>query len=206
MNPKTLGWSLFLLLGVAGYNPAQDPPIQKLRIGEAAPAWKDLDGVDGNKHSLASLKDKDLVVVVFTCNDCKTANACEQRLMRFGEAYSKPDSKVAVVAVSLYNHGERDSLEAMKVRSRDKGYKFSYIIDPTMKLGLDYGALRTPHVFILNKERKIAFMGPMDDAVDPRKVKSSYVQQAIDALAKGQQPAVTQVEVRFCCPIRYKQP
>lgn len=204
MLTRTTFVSFAILIPFAGLPLAQEQPLAKLRIGDAAPAWTNLDGVDGKKHSLADLKDKDLVVVVFTCNDCKVANGYEQRLVRFANEHRTAESKVAVVAVSLYNHGERDSLDAMKARARDKGYTFSYIIDPTMKLGRDFGATRTPHIFVLDKSRKLAYVGPMDDAFDPRKVKTHYLKDAIDSLSSGKLPARPEVEISFGCPIRYK--
>src|SRR5262249_22000186 len=99
---------------------------KKLSPGDAAPAWKDLPGTDGNKHSLADLKDKDVVVVVFTCNSCPVADAYEDRIIEFSKKHAAPDSKVALVAINV-NTVPEDRLDKMKVRAKEKGFAFPYL-------------------------------------------------------------------------------
>src|SRR6266576_2810454 len=73
---------------------------KKLSVGDKAPLWENLEGTDGKKHSLADLKDKDVVVVIFTCNTCPVAIDYEDRILAFAKDHARPDSKVAVVAVN----------------------------------------------------------------------------------------------------------
>src|SRR5205809_4781087 len=94
---------------------------RKLNIGDSGPAWVNLPGVDGKSHSLADLKDKDVVVVVVTCNHCPVAQAYEDRIISFAKKHAGPDSKVALVAINVNNFDE-DKLPRMKERAAEKGF------------------------------------------------------------------------------------
>src|SRR5262245_51416802 len=72
-----------------------------LSIGDDAPAWVGLPGTDGKKHSLADLSDKDVVVVLFTCNSCPAAEAYEDRVIAFAKKYCGPKDRVALVAINV---------------------------------------------------------------------------------------------------------
>src|SRR5947209_596101 len=121
---------------------------KKLSAGDAAPAWKDLPGTDGKKHSLADLKDKDVVVVVFTCNSCPVAEAYEDRLIDFTRKHAAAESKVALVAINV-NTVPEDRLDRMKERARAKGFPFPYLYDESQQTARDYGASYTPEFFVL---------------------------------------------------------
>ena len=172
----------------------------KVKIGAAAPAWSDLPGTDDKKHSLADYKDAKLLVLVFTCNHCPVARAYEDRLIAVERDYGSKGAKVVAVNV---NNMEPDRMEAMKKRAADKGFNFPYLYDASQKIGRDYGATVTPHVFVLDQDRKIAYMGAVDDKQDAEKVKTHYLRDALDALLAGKAPpnAVTQ---QFGCGIRYE--
>jgi len=150
-----------LLLGLALPVPAGEFN-KKLTVGDAAPAWTDLPGIDGKNHSLSDLKDKDVVIVIFTCNSCAVAVAYEDRIIAFAKKHAGQDSKVAVVAINV-NVIEEDRLPKMKERAKEKGFHFSYLFDETQKIARDYGAVYTPEFFVLNKERKVVYMGAMDE-------------------------------------------
>jgi peroxiredoxin len=191
---RSLGLLLPLLIAsplVAGeYN-------KVLSIGDAAPAWKDLPGVDGQTHSLADLK-QELVVVVFTCSSCPIATDYEDRIIALANKYA---DRVGVVAINV-NLLPEDSLPEMKKRSDAKQFPFPYLFDETQQIAKDYGALFTPEFFVLNKERKVVYMGGMDDSSLPKAVKSTYLQPAIEALLTGAEPSPQETVARGCL-IRY---
>jgi len=169
---------------------------KKLSIGDAAPSFTGLEGVDGKSHSLSDLKDKDVVVVIITCNHCPVAVAYEDRIIDLTKKYAgKADSKVAVVAINV-NNLEADKLPKMKERAKEKGFNFPYLYDPTQKIGREYGATVTPEFFVLNKERKIVYMGAMDDKQNNPTV--SYLDPAIEAALKGEKAAKTETRARGC--------
>lgn len=170
------------LLFVVGWSTASAGEFNSvLNIGDAAPAWKKLPGADGKEHSLEDLKDKKIVVVIFTCNSCPIATAYEDRIIAFAK---KNAEHVGVVAINV-NRVPADSLEKMKARAEEKGFSFPYVYDESQKIAKDFGAQFTPEFFVLNAERKIAYMGAMDDNSDPEKATKDYLQAAVDATLKG---------------------
>lgn len=154
-------------------------------IGDPAPAWHDLIGVDDQRHSLSDLSDAKAVVVVFTCNHCPVAKAYQDRVIELAANY-KPRG-VEVVAINV-NNIEADKLPAMKERAEEKGFKFSYLYDPSQEIGRAYGATVTPHAFLLDGKRKLAYVGAIDDNMSPEKVSAHYLRDAIDAVLAGSKP------------------
>lgn len=174
---------------------------QVLNIGDSAPAWEKLPGVDGQQHSLADLKDKEVVVVVFTCNSCPVATDYEDRLIAFAKKHASPGGKVAVVAINV-NKIDEDSLPKMKERAEAKGFPFPYLFDETQKIARAYGAVFTPEFYVLDKQRKIAYMGGMDDNSYPDKVKNTYLEPAVVATLEGLKPTKAETPA-VGCMIRY---
>ncbi len=170
-----------------------------LSIGDAAPVWKDLPGTDGKTHSLADLAKADVVVVVFTCTSCPTAVDYEDRLQTLTKKYASEN--VAVVAISV-NRVDADKLPALTKRVEEKKFAFPYLYDESQKIAKDYGAIFTPEFFVLNKERKVVYMGAMDDSTDAAGVKIRYVEEAIVAAKKGEKPTVAETIARGC-RVRY---
>lgn len=173
-----------------------------LAIGDKAPAWTDLEGTDGKKHSLADLKDKDFVIVAFTCNSCPVAANYEDRMIQCVEHHAKPDSKVAFVAINV-NTGKEDALPAMKERAKKKNFPFAYLYDPTQKVARDYGAMFTPEFFILDKDRKIAYTGAMDEKAPPQTGGTHYLENALKAVQAGKQPTVAETSAAAGCRIKF---
>lgn len=166
-----------------------------LDIGDRAPAWRDLPGVDGKRHSLQEYRRAKLVVVVFFCNHCPVAKAYEDRLLKLAVDTKREDVRFVLISVSHY---EADSLEAMKRRATARRYPFPYLQDPSQKIARDYGAYVTPQVFVLNRAREIAYMGAIDDSMDDEHVTEHYLRQAITALLKGQAPEVEETRPVGC--------
>lgn len=170
-----------------------------LSIGDRAPDWKDLPGTDGKPHSLADLKDRDVVVLVFTCASCPTAVDYEDRINAL--AKTAADRKVAVVPVSV-NRVAADQLPALTKRVREKEFAFHYLYDESQKIARDHGAIFTPEFFVFDKDRKLVYMGALDDSTDPTGVKVKYVEDAIAAALRGERPKVTETIGRGC-RVRY---
>lgn len=167
---------------------------EKLSIGDAAPAWKDLPGTDDKSHSLADLPADKLVAVVFTCNSCPVAAGYEDRLIAFA---NRRAAEVAVVAINV-NKIPEDSLEKMKERATDRKFPFTYLFDATQQIARDYGAGTTPEVLLLDHDRKVVYMGAIDDSSDADKVTVQYLDQAVDALLAGQQPTTAETSPHGC--------
>jgi peroxiredoxin len=174
----------------------------ELKVGEAAPDFKGIIGVDGKKHALADYKDAKLVVLVFTCNHCPVARAYEGRLIALQKDYEAKG--VQVVAVNV-NTIPPDRLDEMKKRAKEKKFNFPYLYDATQKMGQDYGAKVTPHVFLLDAHRKVAYIGAVDDSMEVKKAKTPFLRNTLDALLDGQKAPEEPAEKikAFGCSIKY---
>ncbi len=192
-----LGLALIALVALAvAPAPAGKFNNAELSIGDAAPAWEGLPGTDGKEHSLAELKDAKAVVVVFTCNHCPVAIANEDRLIAFAKEYA--DKGVKVVAINV-NNIEADKMPAMKERAEEKGFNFAYLYDESQKIGRDFGATVTPHVFLLDGERKVAYMGAFDNnAMDASRADEPYLKNAVDAVLSGNKVEKTETRAQGC--------
>jgi len=200
--------ALFL---AAGLGTAESEKVKTLDIGEHAPDFN-LPGAGGRNHKLADFAQADILVVIFTCNHCPTAQAYEDRIKKLAADYK--GKGVALVAISpndpqavrldeLGYTDLSDSLEEMKIRARDKGFNFPYLYDgDKQQVSLAYGPVATPHVFIFDKERKLRYVGRVDDSEKPDKVKSHDARNAIDALLAGKKVPVEKTRA-FGCSIKW---
>ena len=174
-----------------------------LEIGQKGPDFT-LAGTDGKVYDLASFKGAKAVVVVFTCNHCPVAQAYEDRLIEFAKSYK--EKAVAVVAISP-NDPEivpQDSFENMLKRAKEKKYPHPYLYDADQTVAKAYGATCTPHVFVLDQERKLAYTGAVDDSDNARRVKEHWLKDALDALLEGR-TAERSVTKERGCSIKWKR-
>ena len=172
-----------------------------LNIGDPAPEWGELPGVDGKRHALADYRDAKALVVVFICNHCPVAKSYEERLIAFSKKY---DQRVQVVAISV-SRNPADGLEKMKARAAERELPFPYLYDESQKSGRSYGATATPHFFLLDGERKIAYMGAFDDSTfDAEKAEKRYLVDAVEAVLAGKEPKVKESLQRGCA-IEYEE-
>lgn len=145
--------------------------------------WRDLEGVDGKRHSLDDLADASVVVVAFLSNECPFSVLYEDRVIEFAEEYA--DRGVAVVGINVE---PQEDLEAMREHEADKGFGFPYLADETQASGRLAGARVTPHFFVLDGERRIVYEGGFDDNRRPEKVERRFLRDAVDAVLGGQEP------------------
>lgn len=192
------------VVGAAVWLSASTLPAAKfnkvLDIGKPAPVWSELLGVDDKRHGLADLKEAKLVVVVFACNHCPVVKTYERRLIRFVDDYR--DKGLEFVAISVSRQAS-DQLPQMKTRASDSGFNFPYLIDPSQKIAKNYGATHTPHIFVLDQQRRIAYMGKIDDHLDESKVTERFLRDAVDALLAGKSPDVAETR-QVGCDIEYE--
>ena len=184
-----------------------DPPgLKTLPIGSAAPDFQ-LPGVDGKTYSLSDFASAKILVVIFTCNHCPTAQAYEGRVARLQADYR--DKGVALVAISPNNAAAvrldelgytdlGDSFEDMKVRAKDHNFTYPYLYDgETQSTARAYGVLATPQVYIFDAERKLRYVGRFDDA-ETKAVKSHDAKNAVEALLAGKPVPVATTRVFGC--------
>ncbi|MHC4118972.1 MAG: redoxin domain-containing protein [Planctomycetota bacterium] len=179
---------------MAGLSWSAPQEIKTLGIGDKAPDFS-LPAVDGRRYRLADFAGADVLVIVFTCNHCPTAQAYEGRLKRIAADYRNkgvmlvaisPNDPLAVRLDELGYSDMGDSFEDMKIRARGMEYNFPYLYDGAdQKVSRTYGPMRTPHVFVFDRQRKLRYEGGIDDAEKPGLVKSHDARNAIEALLKG---------------------
>ncbi|HEV7622320.1 MAG TPA: thioredoxin family protein, partial [Flavisolibacter sp.] len=172
MKRTSLLTALFLI--VLNFVHGTDAPYidhKTLDVGAKAPDFR-LPGVDGKTYTLQSFKNAPVLVIIFTCNHCPTAQAYEDRMIQLDKDYKKKG--VAVVAVmpndpksirldELGYADLGDSFNEMKLRAKQKGFGFPYLFDgETENMSKAYGPVATPHAFIFNKERKLCYQGRID--------------------------------------------
>ncbi len=176
-----------------------------MAVGTPAPDFS-LPGIDGKTHTLASYSDAAVLVVVFTCNHCPYAKACEGRLIAIQKDYL--DKGVRLLAINPNNAQAYpdDSFENMQARAREKGFNFPYLYDESQTVARAYDAACTPDIFVFDAARKLTYNGRIDDNwQDESKVTRRDLRAALDAtLAKQAMPF--EVVASMGCSIKWKTP
>ncbi|TVS20107.1 MAG: thioredoxin family protein [Planctomycetaceae bacterium] len=187
-----------VLLANNGYG-QHGQPRESLKIGDQAVEWGSLPATDGSHYRLADIDSK-LVVVVFGCHHCPVHVAYEERLKKIQDDYK--DKDVAVIVLNPNNMWGEDTLDRMKKRAAEKEYNFVYINDASQESGHKYGARVTPHIFVLDADRVVRYIGGIDDSQNPANVKQHHLRNALDALLDGQDPPRTETRA-FGCTVKY---
>ena len=157
-------------------------------VGDTAEDFK-LMNVSGDFVSLADYKDVNGYVIVFTCNHCPYAVMYEDRLIELHKKTAELGFPIVAIQPNDPAVKPADSFPEMQARHKEKGFPFVYLLDEGQKVYPKFGATKTPHVFILDKERKVRYIGAIDDnARDASAVTKNYVLDAIDAIQKGKDP------------------
>ncbi|RLJ97866.1 AhpC/TSA family protein [Tenacibaculum discolor] len=190
-----------MLLVVATISAFTNDTSRGYKIGDEASDFA-LKNIDGKMVSLADYKEAKGFIVVFTCNMCPYSVANEDRLIALDKKYKQKGFPVIAINPNDPEVSKGDSFEAMKVRAKEKGFTFPYLFDEGQKVYPKYGATRTPHVYILNKKKGrliVEYIGAIDDnSRDESKVKERFVENAVEALLKGEKPTKTDTRAIGC--------
>ena len=201
--------ALFVSLATFCSVPAAET-FPTLPLGSNAPDFN-LPGVDGRNWALKDFADAKILVVVFTCDHCPTAQYYEERIKQIVTDYK--DKGVAVVAI-MPNDPQAvrldelgwtdlgDSFDEMKIRAHDRQFNFPYLYDlydgDTESVAHAYGPVATPHVFVFDAARKLRYAGAIDNSERIQHVTKHYLRDALDALLAGKEPPVTRTKVVGC--------
>ncbi|MGV3607099.1 MAG: thioredoxin family protein [Planctomycetaceae bacterium] len=164
----------------------------ELSPGDAAPEFGPLEGVDGKNYSTANTKRAKALVIVFTCNECPVAIAYQEKFNEFAKKYSKQG--VAFIAINSNNATE--NLAAMKEHAEKSGFAFPYVFDKSGEVADAFGAKVTPHVFVLDAQRKLVFSGPFDNKQTG--ATKHFVDEAVTAALAGKTPEVAKARPFGC--------
>jgi peroxiredoxin len=168
---------------------------RRLSAGDPAPGWSDLVGIDGKPHALADYDSK-LLIVIFTCNQCPVATGYQTRIKQLASNFA--DRGVSFVAINA-NPGKGETLEKMSQRSKKAEFPFDYLKDESQAVAKSYGVRTTPTYFVLDADRKIVYLGALDDnAKSADSVERHYLRDAIEAALAGRKPDVTETRSTGC--------
>lgn len=173
------------------------------KIGDKATDFK-LKSVDGKMYSMSDYKEAKGFIVVFTCNHCPFAVKYEDRINALAKKYKSKGYILLAINPNDPIAQPEDSFDLMKVRAKEKGFGFPYLFDEGQKVYPKYGATKTPHAFLLDKNLTVKYVGAIDDNVeDATAVKEKYLENAIAALEnkKNPSPSVTKA---IGCSIKTK--
>lgn len=181
--------TIFTVFAFTGVDTTLERFVISYTIGDKAEDFS-LKNIDGKMVSLADYKEAKGFILIFTCNTCPYAVANEDRIIELDKKYKPKGFPVIAINPNNPQASSGDSFELMKVRATEKGFTFPYLLDEGQKVYPKYGATKTPHVFVLEKENKdliVKYIGAIDDSSrDPSSVKQKYVENAVDALLADQ--------------------
>lgn len=163
---------------------------QGYKVGDKAADFK-LKNVDGNYVSMADFPEAKGIILMFSCNHCPYSVAYEDRKIELDKKYKPLGYPVIIINPNDPEAEPRDSYELMKVRAKEKGFTFPYLFDDGQKVYPVYGATRTPHIYLLQRDGKdmiVRYIGAIDDNRDASAVKEKFLANAVDALLAGKKP------------------
>lgn len=187
-----------------GHSPEQTKTLEEIggyKIGETASDFS-LKNVDGEMFSLSDVENAKGYIVVFTCNECPFAKMYEDRLIEIHKKYASLGYVVVAINPNVSENNARENFESMQNRANEKEFPFVYLADDKHSVYPKFGAVRTPHVFLLDKDKKVQYIGTIDDnARSAEHVKVKYLEDAIESLQKGEEPKVNFTKA-IGCPVK----
>lgn len=173
-------------------------------VGDVATDFS-LKNVDGKMLSLADFRDAKGYILIFTCNSCPYAVMYEDRIIDLHNKFAAEGYPVVAINPNDVDIKPADSFENMQKRAKEKGFEFPYVYDEKQEIFPVYGATKTPHVFLLNNQKVVEYIGAIDDnAQDASAVTKKYLEDAIAALERGEKPDPS-VTRAVGCSIKYKK-
>ena len=185
-------------------NTVSEDQIGGYKVGDTAADFK-LKNIDGKMVSLADFPNAKGYIVIFTCNSCPYAVMYEDRIIDLHKNFASKGYPVIAINPNDPEIKPNDSFESMQQRAKDKSFDFPYIFDEKQAVFPVYGATKTPHVFLLNNEKVVEYIGAIDNnAQDASAVSEKYLENAIAALEKGEKPNPATTRA-IGCSIKYKK-
>ncbi len=186
---KMLTLASILVASFLIFTAVSSTELNGLAIGDTAPDFELKDAVTGEMVSLADFDNAKGFIVIFTCNTCPYAVLYEDRIQELHENYVSKGYPVVAIMPNDPDVQPGDSMDKMAARAEEKGFTFNYLFDDGQTVYPQYGASRTPHVFLLDAERTVRYIGAIDDnPQDASAVGAKYVEQAIAAMEEGGSP------------------
>jgi peroxiredoxin len=193
---------LIVFLALAICSMAFAPVKNGYEVGDTAADFS-LKNVDGKKMSLADFKTVKGYIVVFDCNTCPISQAYNSRIIALNKKYAPMGFPVIAINPNDAGVSPGDSFDNMVTYAKKKGYEHPYLADETQDVTRAFGATNTPHVYILSKERKVLYIGAIDNSTDEQSVSKKYVESAMDEILGGK--AITTPKTKAVgCTVKWK--
>ena len=178
------------------------------KVGDKAADFK-LKNIDNKMVAMADYKDAKGIILVFTCNHCPFAKKYESRIMDLDKKMKAKGFPVVAISPNDPTVEPDDSFENMQKRAKEKGYSFPYLMDETQNVAKEYGATKTPHVYVLEKQKDatyvVKYIGAIDDnCEDASAVKEKYVENAVASILAGK-PVTPDFTKAIGCGIKWKK-
>jgi peroxiredoxin len=198
---KYLLANLVLLAVFLSHNGTHKGMDKGYGIGDYATDFS-LPDINGKKVSLSDFKDAKGYLVIFTCNTCPYSIAYEDRIIALDKKYKTKGVPVIAINPNDPDLQPADDVQHMKKRAMEKGFTFPYLVDEKQEIFPQYGATKTPHVYLLEKTKKgnvVRYIGTIDDNYsDASSVKTRYVENAVDAMLSGEEIPLTTTRAIGC--------
>ncbi|GLR19175.1 thioredoxin family protein [Portibacter lacus] len=173
-------------------------PADGYKVGDKATNFS-LKNIDGEMVSLSDYPDAKGYIVIFTCNECPYAKMYEDRINELNNKYASQGYPVIAIMPNDPNMQPGDSFENMQKRAKEKGFTFPYLIDEGQEIFPQYGAQKTPHVYLLDSDHIVKYIGAIDNnPKDPSAASEKYVENAIEALEAGSNPDPSMTKAVGC--------
>jgi len=193
--------SIMLVTFISDYTSNNVTLNEGYQVGDVVSDFE-LKNVDGKMISLSDFKDAKGFIITFTCNTCPFAIAYEDRIIALNNKYASKGYPVIAINPNNPNVQPGDSYKSMQERAQEKNYSFPYLVDEGQHVYPKFGATKTPHMFVLQKTKKgnvVKYIGAIDDNYkDAGAVKTKYVENAVDALLKGETVKETETKAIGC--------
>jgi peroxiredoxin len=200
---KKLFLFLVTVLGISSYTVAADA----YTIGSPVADFK-LKNIDGKEVSMSDYPDAKGFIITFTCNHCPYAKAYEDRTIALNKKYAGKGYPVIAINPNDAEQYPDDNYDNMKLRSNEKNFTFPYLVDATQEVAKQFGAIKTPHIYVVQKEGKsltVKYIGAIDDNWEnPETVNQKYVEDAVNALL-AKKEVETKTTKAIGCSIKWKK-
>jgi len=182
--------ALLIVIIISAFTINKETGIGGYEIGDTATDFELLN-VDGKMVSMSDFDSAKGFIIIFTCNTCPYAVAYEDRIIALNDKYASQGYPVIAIMPNNTDVKPGDNMEAMQARAEDKGFTFPYLLDDGQKIYPQYGATKTPHVFVLEKTDNasiVRYIGAIDNNYkDASSVTEKFVENAVDALLAGKE-------------------
>jgi peroxiredoxin len=173
-----------------------------LQIGDSAPQFQ-LPATDGNTYSLEDFKAADILVIFFTCNHCPYVIGSDESTRRTVDKYAPQGVKFVGINSNSRRAYESDSFENMVRRMEEHRFPWLYLHDESQDIARAYGALRTPHFYVFDGNRRLVYTGrALDNPKDASLATVNDLEQALDQLLAGE-PILTPLTNPIGCNVKW---